>query len=112
MTFIMTSVPGHVIGEGPHVLEQVGAVATLHILHNHAEILLAPKVQNAVHGDDKGNVSKVENFSPRKHLLWNLECSNQTVGLHSKLLKRKYRIFFSSVHVHKQLILRIPDFSE
>ena len=108
----MTAVPGHVVGvgEGPHVREQVGAVPALHILHHLAEVLIA--LEAAVHRDDKGNVSKGRNFSLRKHLLWNLECSHLTVGLHSKLLKRKYRIFFLCVHVHRQIILQIPDFSE
>ena len=30
-----------ILGEGPHVLEQVGAVPALHILHHHAQMLLS-----------------------------------------------------------------------
>ena len=64
------------MGEGSHVLEQVGAVPALHVLHHHAEVLLT--LEAAVHGDHKGVVSEGENVSLCKHLL-NLECSNQTV---------------------------------
>ena len=76
MTFMMTAVPGHVVGEGPHVLEQVGAVPALHILHHHAQVLLT--LEAAVHRNDEGIVREGEDISLRKHLL-NLECSNQTV---------------------------------
>ena len=71
--------PGHVVGEGPHVLEQVGAVPALHVLHHHAQVLLTLKA--AVHGDHKWVVSEGENVSLCKHLL-NLECSNQILRLH------------------------------
>ena len=41
---LMTSVPGHDVGEGPHVLEHVGAGLALDILHHHGEVLLALEV--------------------------------------------------------------------
>ena len=67
-------VPGHVVGEGPHVLEQVGAVPALHVLHHHAEVLLA--LEAAVHRDHEGVVSEGEDVSLRKHLL-NLELQSR-----------------------------------
>ena len=37
------------MGEGPHVLEHVGAVLALDILHHHGEVLLALEVPKSQH---------------------------------------------------------------
>ena len=42
------------MGEGPHVLQKVGTVPALYVLHHHAEMLLT--LEAAVHGHYEGVV--------------------------------------------------------
>ena len=72
----MNVVPGHIVGEGPHLLEKLGAVPALHILHHHAQMLIA--LEAAVHRDDEGIVSEGKDVSLSKRLLNLVECSYQT----------------------------------
>ena len=59
--------PRHIVGEGSHVLEKVGTVPALYVLHHHAQML--PALEAAVHGDYKRIVSEGKNISLCKHLL-------------------------------------------
>jgi hypothetical protein len=61
------ALPGHIRGKGSHAFQQVGAVASFHILHHHAEVL--PRLEAAVHGDDEGIVGKGHDVPLREHLL-------------------------------------------
>ena len=53
--------------EGSHILQEIGAVSPLHVLHHHAEVFLA--LEAAVHRHDEGVVRKSEDISLGKHLL-------------------------------------------
>ena len=55
------------MGEGSHVLEKVGTISTLDILHHHAEML--PALKAAVHRDDERVVGEGEDVSFSKDLL-------------------------------------------
>ena len=75
------------MGEGPHILEEVGTVSALHILHHHAEML--PALKAAVHRDDEWIVGEGEDVSFSKDLL-NLQ------GLFG--LISKYILIFHCLH--------------
>ena len=74
--------PGHICGEGSHVLEEVGTVSALHILHHHAEVF--PRLEAAVHGDNKGIVRKGHDVPLGKHL-FNLKNRKECALQHFKV---------------------------
>ena len=65
--------PCHIGGEWSHILEQVGTVAALDVLHDHAEML--PRLEAAVHGYHERVVREGHDVTLRKHLL-NLKRTN------------------------------------
>ena len=64
---ILRDLPGHVVGEGSHVLEEVGAVPALHVLHHHAQVL--PALKAAVHRHHERVVGEGEDVPLGEHLL-------------------------------------------
>ena len=73
-------IPGHVRRQGPHDLQQVGAVAARHVLHHHAEVL--PALEAAEYRHHEGVVGEGHNVPPGKHLVF-------VVVLLADLLERK-----------------------
>ena len=59
--------PGHIRRKWSHIFEQISAVTPLHILHDHAEVLLG--LEGAVHGNDERIVSERHDVTFRKNLV-------------------------------------------
>ena len=59
--------PCHISRKRSHILQKVGTVTSLNILHHHAEVL--PRLKAAVHGDNKGVVREGHDVSLCEHLL-------------------------------------------
>ncbi len=61
------ALPGHISREGPHAFQEVGTIAALHILHDHAEVF--PGLEAAVHGHHEGIVGEGHDVPLGKDLL-------------------------------------------
>jgi len=62
-----SGLPGHICREGPHAFQEVGTIAALHILHDHAEVF--PGLEAAVHGHHEGIVGEGHDVPLGKDLL-------------------------------------------
>jgi hypothetical protein len=62
-----SGLPGHICREGPHAFQEVGTIAALHILHDHAEMF--PGLEAAVHGHHEGIVGEGHDVPLGKDLL-------------------------------------------
>ena len=86
--------------EGSHVLQEIGAISPLYVLHHHTEVLLALKA--AVHRHDEGVVREGEDISLGKHLL-HLDNDYRVINT---LVERRVVTWFLSMRLCLFIFLR------